>query len=122
MPNSKHCLPQSYSPWSDNQAYQLEVTDTSMAPRYRPGDLVIVTPNVEPESGCDAVIFFLSHGPLLVELIDTTRWTITCRLTSSEARLKFSRTEIGKIHLVVAAVRDKLKPRRDGQPREAIAA
>src|SRR5579859_2920930 len=119
MFNSSHRLPQSYSPWSDNLAYRLEVTDASMAPRYRPGDLVIVTPNVEPECGCDAVIFFLSRWPLLVELIDSTRWVVTCRLMSSEAQLKFSCTEITRIHLVVAAVRGELKAQGDGQPREA---
>lgn len=52
----------------DQHAYALRVTGDSMAPRYRAGEFIIVTPSIEPMPGMDVVVCLKDGRKMLKNL------------------------------------------------------
>ena len=52
----------------DNDAYALRVRGDSMAPRYRAGEFIVVTPNIEPMPGMDVVVCLKDGQKMLKNL------------------------------------------------------
>jgi len=52
----------------DPQAYALRVKGDSMHPRYRAGEFIIVTPNIEPQPGRDVMVKLKDGRKLLKQL------------------------------------------------------
>ncbi|MGH6735099.1 MAG: S24 family peptidase [Methyloceanibacter sp.] len=64
----------------DENAYALEVTGDSMAPLYRDGDILIVSPNSAPRKG-DRVVLRTSDGEVMAKVL-VRRTTKTVELAS----------------------------------------
>lgn len=52
----------------DKSAYALRVKGDSMHPRYRAGEFIVVTPNIEPQPGRDVVVKLKDGQRLLKQL------------------------------------------------------
>lgn len=59
-------------PTNDPSAYGVHIVGGSMDPRYRHGEIVIVSPNVIPATGDDVLVRFLDGRRMCKRLVDIT--------------------------------------------------
>jgi phage repressor protein C with HTH and peptisase S24 domain len=88
----------------DNNAYALEVTGDSMAPLYRDGDILIVSPNAAPRKG-DRVVIRTTDGEVMAKILirRTAKSVELASLNPAHANLVFPVERIDWIARIVWA-------------------
>lgn len=89
--------------------YAVRVVGDSMVPRYDPGDWIYVDPSFSIEVGRDLLVYTEDEGgdevAYVLNLTEITDETLVFRqFKTPDKRFRFDRSEITKIHTVVATV------------------
>jgi transcriptional regulator with XRE-family HTH domain len=85
-------------------AYALYAMDAAMAPMYRPGQVLFVTPHKPPQAGCGVVVFLPGGKTRLAELIENGPETVRLRLYGPKPRrLALKRAGLRALHAIAGA-------------------
>ncbi len=91
----------------DENGFWLRITGDSMSPRYEPGDLVMVMPNVEPRNG-DLVVVKTKEGSVHFKIFHWSIDNLKLRLTSYNSlypEMMFERERIDWVYPVHSVLR-----------------
>lgn len=89
----------------DPGAYALRVKGDSMHPRYRAGEFVVITPNIEAQSGRDVMVA-LTNGKKLLKLLNWSRdgEVQLLSINNGYTPMTIDASDIDKIHRVAGSV------------------
>lgn len=95
-----------YVPMHPNQAhvrdaFALEVSDISMAPRYEPGEIIYVAPHRWPTRGQDCVVVTRDSHGYLKRFISRDVDRVNLYQLNPEGPLHFDLAEVEAVHTVV---------------------
>lgn len=89
------------TPTKDRSAYALGVVGSSMDPRFREGDVLAISPAVEPVPGDDVVVKQVNGSLMVKELVAIREDTVALRsIGRGERRLVIGRDDVDFIHVV----------------------
>lgn len=105
LPHTKHAkmhyVPRPYFLSDASAAYALPLSDTSLQPRYAPGQLLFVHPNRKPRMG-QAVVVIGMDGRILLRLYAGTKGQAILLLGSKpKTKQKIAKSEIASMHLII---------------------
>lgn len=109
-----------YIPWPtrDPNAYALRVKGDSMQPRIRPGELVVVEPNVTPLAGQDVVVRTRDGRKMVKQLLIRRSGELTLGSINQDHRqITLALDQVESVHYIAAIV-----PRGSGKdgPRDPL--
>ena len=93
------------APSRDNNAYSLLVSGTSMSPRMKPGEAILVEPNHSVQPG-DEVVVRLNSGEVMVKELTYTRGSkIALDSVSDHERIVVDKKDVALMHYVAGVFR-----------------
>lgn len=92
---------------SARDAYALYVENSSMEPRYPPGELIFIHPGRPPRTGDTVVVQIqhAEHAPIetyIKILVRRTNGDLICRQYNPEAEIRFTGTTVKSVHRVLS--------------------
>jgi phage repressor protein C with HTH and peptisase S24 domain len=82
-------------------AYSIYMVGDSMAPRFRPGQLLHINPYKPPQAGTGVVVTKTDNVVLIKEFVRRSEATLYLKQYNPAAELKYPLNEIRDIHIVV---------------------
>lgn len=89
---------------SDANAYCVSVTDEANAPRYMPGEVVIVSTRKPVSTGSFAVIRLEDGRGLIRQVVSITPTEIDLKALGDGSTHKIARSEVRSIHKIIGSV------------------
>lgn len=92
-------------------AFALEISDHSLAPKYRPGDIILVNPNRSVSPGCSSIIMKKDNHILVKEYVETKEdrvflkeFSMTAEDNQDKNRLEIANDELQNMYRIVGTI------------------
>jgi SOS-response transcriptional repressor LexA len=91
-------------------AFALEINDQSLAPKYRPGDLILVNPNRTVSPGCSSIVLKKDQKVLVREYVQTLGDKVILRDVtatspdSQTAQIEIANTDLQSMYRIIGTI------------------